>query len=182
MKGIVFNLLEEVVTSYHGSDTWDLLLDTAQLDGTYTSLGSYPDEDMQALVAAAAEALGMKPFDVLRWFGKEAMPLLVKRYPGFFSAQQSARSFVLSVNSIIHPEVRKICPGADVPTFEFSDAPNGALVMGYRSPRRLCALAHGFVEGASAYYGEKVRFEHRQCMHRGDKQCLCHIYFFSDRR
>jgi len=42
MKGIVFNLLEEVVTTHHGSDTWDLLLDTARLDGAYTSLGSYP--------------------------------------------------------------------------------------------------------------------------------------------
>lgn len=182
MKGIVFNLLEEVLTGSHGPDAWDSLLDTAGLDGTYTSLGSYPDENMHALVAAAAQALGTTPFDVLRWFGKGAMPLLAKRYPGFFSAQQSARSFVLSVNNIIHPEVRKVCPGADVPTFEFSDAPDGALLMGYRSPRRLCALAQGFVEGAGAHYGEEVRFQHQQCMHHGDEKCLCHISFLSDRK
>lgn len=180
MKGVIFNLLEQVVTSNHGEDTWDRLLDDAALDGTYTSLGSYPDENMQALVQAASRALGMEPFAVLRWFGQQAMPLLAKSYPGFFTAQKSTRPFLLSVNSIIHPEVRKICPGANCPTFEFRDAPDGALLMGYRSPRRLCALAQGFTEGAAAHYGEKVAFEHRQCMHKGDEKCLCHISFSQD--
>ncbi|MBS1813797.1 MAG: heme NO-binding domain-containing protein [Acidobacteria bacterium] len=180
MKGIVFNLLEEVVTSHHGPDAWDSLLENAGLDGAYTSLGSYPDEHMGALVAAAAQTLGMTPFDVLRWYGQQAMPLLAARYPGFFMAQPSTRPFVLSVNSIIHPEVRKIYPNATCPTFDFSDAPDGALLMGYHSPRRLCALAQGFVEGAAAHYGETVVFEHQLCMHRGDEKCLCRISFSSD--
>ena len=125
MKGIIFNLLEDVVIRNHGEDTWDQLLTATGLDGAYTSLGSYPDEQIQALVGAAAQMLGLTPFEVLRWFGQQAIPLLFDRYPGFFSSQASTRPFVLSVNSIIHPEVRKIYPGADVPTFELRDAPEG---------------------------------------------------------
>jgi hypothetical protein len=181
MKGIIFNLLQDVVISNHGEDTWDQLLTAAKLDGAYTSLGSYPDEQIQELVAAASRMLGMTSFDVLRWFGQQAIPLLFDRYPGFFSSQPSTRPFVLSVNSIIHPEVRKIYPGADVPTFEFRDAPDGGLMMGYLSPRRLCALAQGFIEGTATHYGETVICEHRECMHKGDKKCLCHISFSSDR-
>lgn len=123
MKGIIFNLLEEVVTNNHGSEVWDQLLDDAALDGAYTSLGNYPDQSMQALVMAASRTLDVSPFDVLRWFGQQAMPLLANLYPGFFSAQPSTRPFLLSVNSIIHPEVRKLYPEADCPTFEFRDAP-----------------------------------------------------------
>ncbi len=67
MKGVVFNLLEEVVRRSHGEDTWDALLDHAGLAGSYTSLGSYPDEDMSKLVLAASRALAMAPADVLRW-------------------------------------------------------------------------------------------------------------------
>lgn len=177
MKGIVFNLLEEVVTQQYGSDTWDLLLDSAGLDGIFTSLGTYPDEQIGALVGIAAEKLGLSPFEVLRWFGQRAMPLLVERYPEFFRSQTSARPFLLSVNHIIHPEVRKIYPHAQVPTFEFSDAPDGGLLMGYRSPRKLCALAQGFAEGAAAHYGESIRFDHQECMHKGDERCLCLISF-----
>lgn len=177
MKGLVFNLLEEVVSRHHGEDAWDALLESANLDGTYTSLGSYPDEDIYQLVGAAASSLGMSAFDVLRWFGREAMPSLATRYPGYFDVHTTTRRFVLSVNGIIHPEVRKVYPGADVPTFGFFDEPDGSLLMTYRSARRLCALAQGFVEGAADHFGEMVRFEHLACMHQGDERCQCRISF-----
>lgn len=181
MKGIIFNLLEDAVISQYGADTWDELLVTTRLEGVYTSLGSYPDEEMQALIQAASRLLNIPPFEVMRWFGRQAMPLLLKRYPAFFSAQTSTRSFLLSVNGIIHPEVLKIYPSADVPTFEFHDAPNGGLLLGYRSQRRMCGLIQGFAEGAAEYYGETVAFEHQLCMHRGDERCLCNITFAYDR-
>jgi hypothetical protein len=38
VKGIVYNLLEEVVSAEHGEDTWDVLVDAAGVDGIYTSL------------------------------------------------------------------------------------------------------------------------------------------------
>ena len=180
MKGIVFNLLEEVVTRVHGEAVWDALLDAAQLDGAYTSLGSYPDEQMGKLVEAASNALNVPPGDVLRWFGKEAMPSLARRYPGFFRGHGSSRPFILSVNQIIHPEVRKLYPGADVPLFDFSDAPDGALMMGYRSPRKLCALAQGFIEGAAAHFHESVAVEHQACMHDGDAECRLRLAFSSN--
>lgn len=177
MKGVVFNLLEEVVTRHHGASTWDSLLDSASLDGAYTSLGSYPDQHVLALVDAAAAALGVNPAEVLRWFGREAMPVLADRYPAFFAPHRTTRPFLLSLNSIIHPEVRKLYPGADVPVFRFSDDAGGALLMEYESARKLCALAQGFVEGAASHYEEKVEFEHLRCMHRGDASCLFHIAF-----
>lgn len=177
MKGVVFNLLEEVVIAEHGEDAWDDLLDAAGMGGSYTSLGSYADEDMYKLVGAAARHLGISPMEVLRWFGQKSMPLLAQRYPAFFQAQPSTRPFLISLNSIIHPEVRKIYPGADVPVFDFEDAPDGALLMGYHSARRLCALAQGFAEGAAEHYGEPMRFEHLKCMHHGDAKCLFKISF-----
>ena len=53
MKGVVFNLLEEVVSSEFGEDTWDGLIDAAEVEGAYTSLGSYDDGDLGSLVGAA---------------------------------------------------------------------------------------------------------------------------------
>jgi len=182
MKGIIFNLLQEVTIQAYGEETWDKLLLARGLDGAYTSLGSYPDEEIQGLVLEASQMLGLTSFDVLRWFGNQAMPLLFKRYPGFFRDPASTRSFLLSVNHIIHPEVRKIYPGAQVPTFEFFDTPDGGLVMSYRSPRKMCALAQGFAEGAAEHYGETIQFTHLECMHRGDEKCLCSISFTSSQR
>lgn len=172
MKGIVFNILEQVVVSNYGESTWDDLLDAAGSDGVYTSLGTYPDDQMMSLVQAAADALGMPPAAVVRWFGRQAMPHFAERYPDFFTAHSSTRSFVLALNTIIHPEVRKLYTGANCPNFDFEDAPDGTLLIGYQSPRKLCALAHGFIEGVADHYSEVAEVEHLKCMHHGDERCL----------
>lgn len=173
MKGVIFNLLEEAIVLEHGVDTWTDLIDAANVDGAFTSLGSYPDETMLAIVDTAATAMEVSPADVLRWFGKAAMPLLAERYGVFFEGHRGARSFILSVNEIIHPEVRKLYSGAGCPHFQFSTAPEGDLIVGYQSPRRLCALAEGFIRGAAAHYGERVTVSHLACML--DDSPLCRI-------
>ena len=177
MKGIIFNVVEEVVTARYGEDVWDSLLESAALDGSYTSLGSYPDDHLQRLVKAASEALSLPPDDVVRALGEGAIPLLATRYPQFFEPHQSARPFLLTLNDIIHPEVRKLYPGAEVPDFDFDEADNGDLVIGFRSERRLCALAEGFILGAANHYGETVTMTQPRCMHRGDDKCLIQCSF-----
>ena len=177
MKGIVFNLLEEVVSTAHGEAAWDQLLEAAGLDGAYTSLGSYSDDEIFALVRVAAATLGLPEDEVLRWFGHQAMPLLARRYPAFFGGHADARSFLLTLNSIIHPEVRKLYPGAQTPVFDFDTSLADALAIGYNSPRRLCALAEGFMQGAAEHYGEQADITQPECMHHGAAKCSFHVHF-----
>jgi hypothetical protein len=177
VKGIVFNLLEEAVSTAYGEAAWDNLLDAAGLDGAYTSLGSYSDDEIFALVRVAAEALAMPEQDVLRWFGRQAMPLLAKRFPAFFANHANTRSFLLTLNNIIHPEVRKLYPGAQTPVFDFDTSLADLLAIGYNSPRRLCALAEGFMAGAAGHFGERVAIEQPQCMHHGADKCVFHVRF-----
>lgn len=159
MKGIVFNILEKVVADEYGEATWDTLLESAQLEGAYTAIGNYPDEDLVKLVSAASSALSVPADDVIRWFGRSAIPSFYDRYPQFFEGHTSARSFVLTINEIIHPEVRKLFPGADVPMFDFTTPSEDVLELGYVSHRHLCAFAEGLIEGAAAHFGEDVTIE-----------------------
>ncbi|MGY6550295.1 MAG: heme NO-binding domain-containing protein [Erythrobacter sp.] len=171
MKGVIFNLLEEAVTQAHGADAWHHLLDRAGVGGAYTSLGSYPDAEMMAIVDAASAALDLPRPAVLRWFGRAAMPMLAQRYGVFFEQHRTARSFIMSVNDFIHPEVRKLYSGAGCPHFHFQDDAAGRLVIGYKSPRQLCHLAHGFIEGAGDHYHQSARIEHLSCMDEGAALC-----------
>jgi hypothetical protein len=177
MKGIIFNLLEEVVTRQYGEATWDQLLDDARIDGAYTSLGNYPDEQLFKLIGTASAALNLPTIAIIRWFGKEAIPLLADKYPVFFSKHTATRPFLLTLNGIIHPEVRKLYSGADTPEFEFDTSSPDSLVMTYRSKRKLCALAEGFIEGAAAHFGETVAIQHPLCQHHGDSSCRMELAF-----
>lgn len=171
MKGVVFNLLEKVVTEKYGEETWDTLLDSTGQEGAYTAVGSYPDEEFSSLVGAASAELEVPADDLVRWFGRSSLPLLRERYPVFFN-HQSTRSFILTLNDVIHPEVRKLFPGADVPDFDFDSPSEDQVALGYRSPRKLCSFAEGLIEGAAEYFGEEVSMEQLQCMKRGDEKCL----------
>jgi hypothetical protein len=172
MKGIIFNLLEQVVAQEYGEDTWDQLLDTAGIDGAYTAVGNYPHEELLQLVKAASSALGTPPDDLVRWFGRKAVPLLAQRYAVFFEGHDSARSFLLTLNDVIHPEVRKLFPGAYAPSFEFDTSREDAVGLSYFSHRNLCSFAEGLIEGAADHYGQDVTIEQTECAKRGDDKCL----------
>lgn len=171
MKGVVFTLLQQVVTDEYGEATWDGLIDAAGVTGAYTSVSTYPDEEMDALVAAAASALGMPGDEVLTWFGRRCMPLFAATYPAVFEGHGSARSLVLALNDVIHPEVRKLFPGAYVPEFDYDASSPDGLTISYSSKRRLCSFAEGLIHGASDHFGEIATVVHRRCMKAGDPTC-----------
>lgn len=172
MKGIIFTVLAEVVTEQHGPRVWDQLLDAAGIDGAYTSVGTYPDDELERLVAAAAERLGTDREDVLRWFGRHAIPRFRSRYPAIFRRHETTRSLLLSLNDVIHPQVRKLFPGAYAPEFDYQDVAERSLALEYQSTRMLCSFAEGLVLGAADHFGETVVVTHTSCARRGDEVCV----------
>ena len=47
----------------------------------------------------------------------------------------------------------------------------------YTSPRRLCAMLRGLVEGTGRVYGEALEVEEPACMHHGAPACRVLIRF-----
>ena len=177
MKGIVFNLLERVVSDEHGEAAWDSVLDGAGLSGAYTAVGNYPDEEFMTLVDAAAGALDLPQDQVVRWFGRSAIPHFAERYPAFFSPHSETREFLLTLNDVIHPEVRKLFPGAYAPSFEFDTSEDDALGLTYESHRALCSFAEGLIEGAADHFGERVNIQQPRCSKNGDPKCFLEVRF-----
>lgn len=171
MKGIIFNMVEEAICAQGGERAWDALLTDSGVDGGYSSLGNYPDEELLQLIATHATALGRTPGEVTRTLGHAALLGLAGRYPHFFSPHERTRDFLLTLNDVIHPEVRKVHAHADPPVFSFDTSDPERLVVGYRSRRRLCALAEGMIAGAATHFGERATLVQSQCMHDGADSC-----------
>lgn len=176
MKGVVFNLLEDVVTRDHGADAWDAILDAAGVDGAYTSLGDYGDDELGRIVGAAAVALGRPEDEVVRAFGREAAPRFLARFP-FDDGHASAAAFLATLDDVVHPQVGQIFRGSTLPRLEPELAADGRLVLRYASPRRLCAFLEGMVEGVALLFGEAVAIEHETCLRRGDHACTLRCAF-----
>lgn len=180
MKGILFNLLEDVVVDQYGIDVWDSMIERSGATGSYTAVGDYRDDELTALVGGLGELCTAgrgtvgNP-DVLRWFGRAAIAPLAERYPQFFAPHERTLDFVLTLNDVIHAEVLRLHPDAQVPTFHFSGIARGdatsSVTLHYNSERALCALAEGFVSGAAHHFGELSSIRQRTCMFLGQPEC-----------
>ena len=166
-----------MITDEHGERVWDDVLEASGSEGIYTAVGSYADEDLLSLVGTAAGMLDVSPDDLVREFGRKAIPHFAERYPQFFTPHADTRSFVLTLNDVIHPEVRKLFPGADVPTFEFTLPGDRSVELAYVSTRRLCSFAEGLILGATEHFGETVQMRQTSCMKRGDPRCVLECTF-----
>ncbi len=159
MKGVVFNVVEEVVSDVYGIDTWDDLLDAAGADGAYTALGNYHDVELVRIAQVAAEATGMSLDELWRTVGRLALPKLASRLPDGTGRWTDAMSFLLDVNDIIHPQVRALYPEAVPPVFEFERGADGEVTVHYRSTRELVALAEGLILGCGDLFADPLEAE-----------------------
>ena len=180
MKGIIFNQLENMVTETLGLEAWDTLLNETALstkDGLFVGPNTYPDEDLFALVATASRVTGTPAADLVRTFGRYLFPRLVASHPMFIKPDMTAKSFLLSVDRVIHVEVRKLDANAGLPTISYENPAPNQLIMLYRSPRALCALAEGLIEGVGAHFDEPIETRQLECTHLGAPLCRIECTF-----
>ncbi len=154
----MFNLAEGAVVQHHGQDVWDQIVDAAGVAGAYTSLGTYPDDELAALIDAAAQRLGTDKQQVYRFVGQNSIVRMYARYPDFFDRVADLGELLRSLDSFIHVEVVKSHQGATTPTFEVAEVDGGFDVI-YRSRRRMHALAAGLIEGTAIHYGTPVTID-----------------------
>ncbi|MGH3361002.1 MAG: heme NO-binding domain-containing protein [Nocardioides sp.] len=177
MKGIIFNLVEDAVTAEHGETVWDSLVESAGIEGVFTTLGNYPCHHLSALVEAGAVTLGVTPAELTRELGRRALLGLAERYPRYFEGFTSTSPFLLTLSDVIHAEVQKLYGDTRPPEFWFEECADQKLRIHYRSGRQLCTLAEGMIAGAASYYGEWSRLSHVQCMLDGADHCVIDARF-----
>lgn len=173
MKGIFFNLLEEFITENYGEEKYDEILGECRLSTTepFVGPGTYPDEDLLAIATKTAEKLGITVPDALRAFGRFCFPKLAARYPVFVAEHHHPKSFLETVDSVIHVEVRKLYEGTKLPRFTYSDGFPDHLVIRYQSDRKMCQLMEGLIDGVADYYKSPIKQSQTQCMLRGAESC-----------
>lgn len=179
MKGIVFSTLTDMVEEKFGLEFLDQMLIKANLSsqGVYTAGSVYPDAELFTIVATLSEMTGVPQSDLICTYGEYLFGKLTAFFPGLVPAQATLKQFLKSIDRVIHVEVRKIHPNAELPTIKYEDPAPNQLVLLYHSPRKLCALARGLMQGASAHYHAPLDIQETACMHHGATDCRFELTF-----
>jgi len=179
MKGIVFNLFEEFITEELGEEMFEEILERSQLitKEPFVGPGSYPDEDLTALAGKAVELMGISPAEAFRGFGRFCFPRLAEKYPGFVDPHDHPKPFLMSIDSVVHVEVKKLYKDAETPSFEYEEPAGGSLIIIYRSGRKLCSFMEGLISGVGYYYKSGIRCKQSSCMLEGAESCRFELEF-----
>jgi hypothetical protein len=158
MKGVVFTEFLDLVEKKFSPDMADKIIDESNLPskGVYTSVGTYPHTEMTTLVIALSKRTGIKVPDLLKTYGHYLFSRFHEGYPEFFRAAQDSFGFLHAVEDVVHVEVRKLYPDAELPSFETVVISPDRIQMTYRSPRCLGDFAEGLMRGCFEHYNENV--------------------------
>lgn len=161
MKGLVFTTYYSYCEERYGADMVDDIIEDADLpnNGAYTSVGTYPFEEMVALVTALMKRTGKSLKTILEEFGHYCFSKWVHYAPGHFE-NRSLFDILANVDHFHETEVRKLYPDAELPSFQVESRDNSKLILRYYSCKPLADLATGVIQGAAAHLGERIEICH----------------------
>jgi hypothetical protein len=175
LHGLIFTTFRDFLTAQYGPA---IAAGAFADQPAHVLTEAYPDEDFNAAVKSACELTGVEIDELVREFGVFAGGTTFPRlYPAYFAVAGSARPFLLTVEDLIHELVRATIPKAAPPRLGVTPLGEDGVTVEYSSPRKLCSLLHGLVEGTARHYGEGVQSEEPSCMRRGDPVCLFEFRF-----
>lgn len=156
MRGLIFTEFIALVEEKFGLAMSDGILSQPGLSdgGAYTSVGSYDHREMLTLVTGLADRTGLPVDELCRIFGEWLFPKLARGFDFSVKPHRDAFSFLQSLDGVIHVEVRKLYPDANLPRVPVVRCDARELVMEYRSERPFADVAEGLIRGCLAWFGE----------------------------
>ncbi len=183
MHGLIFVTWEKYLAERFGEEFLHIYRKTIGETPATAPLASrvYNDDTLLAGVHAASKLTGLTTATLLREAGRYYLMngLTTHRCAYILTQVRSARELLLAMRGA-HLQMRRTPDKLIPPVFGYemiSTNPN-ELVLIYDSPRHMCSMLWGAIEGAAERYGERVRITERTCMKQGAAACRFELCFF----
>lgn len=172
MNGIIFMELGKFAQARIGDQAWR---DVVRLAGVppriYYRVADYPDAEATALVTALAAALNESAEALLEDLGEFITPDLLRMARYWVQPHWKTLDLIEHTEATIHETLRAEGSRTDPPRLRCERTAPDEVALTYDSPRRLCRLARGIVNGIAAHYVEQVAIQEPSCMLKGDASC-----------
>lgn len=182
MHGLIFVTWEKYLSERFSETLLKHYRETIGETAATSPLASrtYSDDVLLAGVGAASK-LTDTPVDTLLWeYGRYFMlnGLTSHLCAYLLTKVNNGRDLLLMMRKA-HAQMRRLPDGLTPPLFEYQAISESQheLSLVYDSPRHLCALLWGAVEGAAQRYGQRVQVIEISCMKQGAPVCRFDLRF-----
>ena len=182
MHGLIFVTWEKYLNERFGGKTLRAYREAIGETPATAPLTSrvYDDAVLLAGVTTLNKITHVAPDTLLREFGRYfILNGLTRHLCAYLLTQvKNARDLLLTMHDA-HEQMSRLPEGLTPPLFEYRiqhTRPTELTIL-YDSPRQLCAVLLGAIEGAAERYGEKVTVVEQTCMKHGAAVCRFKISF-----
>lgn len=153
MHGIIHEEYKKYIEVRHGVDMYRAVLERSGLGNKFfMPVGSYDDEEFNALVEATQQLTGATYHEILEDFGEFITPDLIDMYSSLVDPTWKTVDFLTYAEERVHPVVRLRNPGSKPPVLKFTRLGPDELHFHYDSPRHMSAIARGIMKGVANHY------------------------------
>ncbi len=181
MHGLIFMTWEKYLAERFGSPFLQTYRDHIGEPISALPLANriYDDAALLAGVGAASNLSHLSAEILLREYGRY---FILNGLTGhlcsyILSNVSSGRDLLLTMRDA-HARLRRTLEGMQPPLFEYLSTSPHEVTLLYDSPRQLCTVLFGAIEGAAQRYGETVHIEEQSCMKQGAASCRIKASFF----
>ncbi|GAC1647779.1 MAG: hypothetical protein NVS4B12_15740 [Ktedonobacteraceae bacterium] len=184
MHGLIFVTWEKYLSDRFGNSLLHKYRNAIGETAASAPLASrvYDDATLLAGVGAASQLTGFPADMLLREYGRYFIVngLTSHLCAYLLTKVHSGRELLLTMRTA-HTQMRRTSDGLTPPLFGYEPLPQNpdGFVLIYDSPRKICPLLVGAIEGAAERYGEQVHIVERTCMKQGADACRFEVVFSS---
>lgn len=159
MKGTVVSTWVETSKELYGLDATHKAMEAVGWAANRIFLISedIPDDVVRKYIDTLANEKRITAQEVWHAMGRGNIKMFSQVYPAFFD-KENLFSFLASLYDI-HEIIKKNIPGATPPFIDIRAISSHSAIFTYESPRKLEDYLHGLLEGAQAYFNEKIQIE-----------------------
>ena len=172
MHGIVHKTLKEYVVDLTDDDTWDTIVERADLEPTlYLPVTRYEDSEIDAILETLSAMATQNRREIERDFGRTLAPELLSTFSAHFRRDWGLRELLGSLERVTD-DVETATDDASLPDLTCRLESDHAVVT-YEIDRdpHYCGLAHGILEGVVAAFGGDATVAETGCVDDGDDAC-----------
>jgi hypothetical protein len=161
MKGLVFREFIDMVEDQFSLQMVDDIIHASTLasGGAYTSVGTYPDDEMMQLVHQLSLRSEIPIPGLLNHFGRHLFHRFTVIHPEYVTSHTSAFELLKVLDNEVHVEVRKLYEGAELPSFVYETLDEQSMLFIYKSSRPMADLAHGLIQGCIEHFSQSMKIE-----------------------
>jgi hypothetical protein len=156
MKGIIFTEFLDMVEQRFSPLVVEQMITAAQLPsgGAYTSVGKYDHGEIWSLVCELSKVCDTSVPDLFKAYGEYLFSRLASGYAQLLSGMSCAFDVLQALDGVIHGEVRRLYPDAELPRFDVVERSADRIVLVYSSKRHFADLAEGLIRGCLRHFHE----------------------------